>query len=40
MEIKLLPLLLFGKNNNLFKNTVVGTVMTNKALEDYFLEKN
>jgi phosphoglucosamine mutase len=27
------------KNNNLFKNTVVGTVMTNKALEDYFLEK-
>ena len=28
----------FGKNN-LYKNTVVGTVMTNKALEDYFLEK-
>ena len=27
------------KNNNLFQNTVVGTVMTNKALEDYFLEK-
>ena len=27
------------KNNNLFKNTVVGTVMTNKALENYFLEK-
>ena len=27
------------KNNNLSKNTVVGTVMTNKALEDYFLEK-
>ena len=27
------------KNNNLYKNTVVGTVMTNKALEDYFLEK-
>ncbi len=27
------------KNNNLFKNAVVGTVMTNKALEDYFLEK-
>ena len=26
------------KNNNLFQNTVVGTVMTNKALEDYFLE--
>ena len=27
------------KNNNLYHNTVVGTVMTNKALEDYFLEK-
>ena len=27
------------KNNNLFQNTVVGTVMTNKALENYFLEK-
>ena len=27
------------KNNNLFKNTVVGTVMTNKALENYLLEK-
>ncbi len=27
------------KNNNLFQNTVVGTVMTNRALEDYFLEK-
>ena len=27
------------KNNNLFQNTVVGTVMTNKALEDYFLAK-
>ena len=27
------------KNNNLSQNTVVGTVMTNKALEDYFLEK-
>ena len=27
------------KNNNLLDNTVVGTVMTNKALEDYFLEK-
>ena len=27
------------KNNSLFENTVVGTVMTNKALEDYFLEK-
>ena len=27
------------KNNNLFENTVVGTVMTNKALENYFLEK-
>ena len=27
------------KNNNLFQNTVVGTIMTNKALEDYFLEK-
>ena len=27
------------KNNSLFQNTVVGTVMTNKALEDYFLEK-
>ena len=27
------------KNNNLYKNAVVGTVMTNKALENYFLEK-
>ena len=27
------------KNNNLFQNTVVGTIMTNKALEDYFLAK-
>ena len=27
------------RNNNLFQNTVVGTVMTNKALENYFLEK-
>ena len=27
------------KNNNLFKNTVVGTVMTNKALENFFLER-
>ena len=27
------------KNNNLFENTVVGTVMTNKALENYFSEK-
>ena len=27
------------KNNNLFQNTVVGTVMTNRALENYFLEK-
>ena len=27
------------KNNSLSQNTVVGTVMTNKALEDYFLEK-
>ena len=27
------------KNNNLSQNTVVGTIMTNKALEDYFLEK-
>ena len=27
------------KNNILFQNTVVGTIMTNKALEDYFLEK-
>ena len=27
------------KNNNLLDNTVVGTVMTNKALEDYFLDK-
>ena len=27
------------KNNSLFENTVVGTVMTNKALEDYFLQK-
>ncbi len=27
------------KNNSLSQNTVVGTIMTNKALEDYFLEK-
>ena len=27
------------KNKNLHKNTVVGTVMTNKALEDYFFKK-
>ena len=27
------------KNNTLSQNTVVGTIMTNKALEDYFLEK-
>ena len=27
------------KNNSLYHNTVVGTVMTNKALENYFLEK-
>ena len=27
------------KNNNLFENKVVGTIMTNQALEDYFLEK-
>ena len=27
------------KNNNLYHNTVVGTVMTNKALENYFLKK-
>ena len=27
------------KNNTLSHNTVVGTIMTNKALEDYFLEK-
>jgi phosphoglucosamine mutase len=26
------------KNNSLSQNTVVGTIMTNKALEDYFLE--
>ena len=41
MEIKsslLLPVL--EKNNSLSQNTVVGTIMTNKALEDYFLEKN
>ena len=40
MEIKLLQLLQsFGKKNHLYKNTVVGTVMTNKGLEDYFLKK-
>ena len=27
------------KNKNLHKNTVVGTIMTNKALEDYFFKK-
>ena len=27
------------KKNSLSQNTVVGTIMTNKALEDYFLEK-
>ena len=27
------------KNNSLSQNTVVGTIMTNKALENYFLEK-
>tara|TARA_X000000950_G_scaffold235092_1_gene285361 strand:+ start:283 stop:1629 length:1347 start_codon:yes stop_codon:yes gene_type:complete len=27
------------KNNNLLENKVVGTIMTNQALEDYFLEK-
>ena len=28
------------ENNSLYNNTVVGTIMTNKALENYFVEKN
>jgi len=28
------------ENNSLYNNTVVGTIMTNKALENYFVENN